>query len=353
LFDNCVTVSNIRAKATMVIAMDNAIGTVVNVNVVKDSVILAGGKTQSVLSQVVEGNIGNEDHRDVDGTMDNENNPEQVPTSQVVKVNIGSEYHRDVDVTMDNANFLEQPPTSQFVGVIDVKEVYEDVDVTMNEEDGNVVNVVNEDNPEQVVPSHVVEVNTVDKDPGNVDIAVDNENMKVVSLNEDKSEQVPTSQVAGVVNMDEVHADVKVSEANPEEVLSRQAVEMVIFFNSLMSRDVIDPDSNACADDENHEDHVDEIAIVIDSDSDSNGDVSDSDSGSDVIVVGSESDSDVDAEHDGDRGDMDVVDSDSNSNVIVVGFGSNSDSSRDSEYDEDVIEPWRDVVDNINPKGGY
>ena len=89
--------------------MDNAIG---NVNVVNDSAIMAGGKTQSVLSQVVEGNIGNEDHRDVDVTMDNENNPEQVPTSQVVEVKIGNEYHRDVDVTMDNKNNPEQVLTS-------------------------------------------------------------------------------------------------------------------------------------------------------------------------------------------------------------------------------------------------
>ena len=128
--------------------MDNAIGNMVNVKEVKYSVILAGGKTHSVLSQVVEGNIGNEDHRDVVVTMDNENNPEQVPTSQVVKVNIGNEYHRDMDVTMDNKNILEQAPTSQVVGMIDVNKVYEDVDVTVNEEGRNVVNVVNEDNPE-------------------------------------------------------------------------------------------------------------------------------------------------------------------------------------------------------------
>jgi hypothetical protein len=38
-----------------------------------------------VLSQVVKRNIGNEDHRDVDVTMDKEKKPEQVPTSQVVK----------------------------------------------------------------------------------------------------------------------------------------------------------------------------------------------------------------------------------------------------------------------------
>jgi hypothetical protein len=46
--------------------MDNAIGNVGNVNMVNDSAILAGGKTQSVLSQVVEGNIGG----DVDVTND-------------------------------------------------------------------------------------------------------------------------------------------------------------------------------------------------------------------------------------------------------------------------------------------
>jgi hypothetical protein len=86
--------------------MDNTIVNVVNenvnvvmnkenVNVVKDSAILARGKTQSMLSQVVEVIIGNEDHGDVDVTVDNANvvnvdsvnegNPEQVPTSQVAE----------------------------------------------------------------------------------------------------------------------------------------------------------------------------------------------------------------------------------------------------------------------------
>ena len=36
-------------------------------------------------------------------------------------------------------------------------------DVIVNKEDGNVGNVVNEDNPVQVWPSQVVEVHTVDK----------------------------------------------------------------------------------------------------------------------------------------------------------------------------------------------
>ena len=66
------------------------------VNVVNNSAILAGGKAQYLLSQVVKVNIGNEDHGEVDVTMDNENanmvnvdsvsegNPEQVLTGQVV-----------------------------------------------------------------------------------------------------------------------------------------------------------------------------------------------------------------------------------------------------------------------------
>ena len=122
--------------------MDNVNMNVVNVNVVKDSAILTGGKTQPVLSLVVEVNIGNKDHRDVDVTMDKENNPEQVPTSQVV-------------------------------GVIDMNEVYRDVDVTGNKEDGN---VVNKDNPEQVWPSQVVEVNIGNEDHRDVDVTMDNEN---------------------------------------------------------------------------------------------------------------------------------------------------------------------------------
>jgi hypothetical protein len=68
----------------------------VSLIVVKNSSILAGGKAQSLLSQVVKVNIGNEDHGEVDVTMDNENanmvnvdsvsegNPEQVLTGQVV-----------------------------------------------------------------------------------------------------------------------------------------------------------------------------------------------------------------------------------------------------------------------------
>ena len=76
--------------------MDKAKVNVVNGNVVNDSAILAGGKAQSLLSQVVKVNIGNEDHGEVDVTMDNENanmvnvdsvsegNPEQVLTGQVV-----------------------------------------------------------------------------------------------------------------------------------------------------------------------------------------------------------------------------------------------------------------------------
>jgi hypothetical protein len=98
--------------------MDNAIVNGVNVNVVNDSAILAGGKTQSVLSQVVEVNIGNEDHRDVDVTVDNEN---------ANMVNMDS-------VNEDNP---EQVSNSQVVGVINVNEVYGDVDVTVNKEDGN------------------------------------------------------------------------------------------------------------------------------------------------------------------------------------------------------------------------
>jgi hypothetical protein len=56
--------------------------------------------------------------------------------------------------------------TSQVVGVVKVNEVYVDVDVIMNDENVNVVNVVNEDTPEQVLLSQVVEVNIVNEDHG-------------------------------------------------------------------------------------------------------------------------------------------------------------------------------------------
>jgi hypothetical protein len=121
-------------------------------------------------------------------------------------------------------------------------------------------NMVNEDNPEQGLPSQVGELNIDDKDHededviytdsdmivdhGNVGIAVDNENMNMVSLNEDKSEQVSTSQVAGVANMDEVHVDMKVSEDKPDQALSRQVVEMDIGNKDHGHVDIIDSDSD-------------------------------------------------------------------------------------------------------------
>jgi hypothetical protein len=52
-----------------------------------------------LLSQVMDSEMGNVVNVNV--TMDNENNPEQVSTSQVVKVNIGNKDHMDV-VNADN-----------------------------------------------------------------------------------------------------------------------------------------------------------------------------------------------------------------------------------------------------------
>jgi hypothetical protein len=181
--------------------------------------------------------------------------------------------------------------------------------------------------------------------------------------------------------MDEVNIDMNVSvnEDHPEQVLPSQVEEMDIEDEDHGDVDMIDSDSNSdvivVRFGEYFEDHVDEIVIVIDSDS-----------YSDVIEVGigSDSDSDVDAEHDEDRGD--VINSDYNSDVIVVGIGSDSDSNVGSEYDEDVIKPLsahdyemfnnfdelpfcvsqkdergnmhkkpekKDMVDDINPEGGY
>jgi hypothetical protein len=101
-----------------------------------------------VLSQEVEVNIGNEDHREVEMTVDNKN---------ANLVNMDS-------VNKDNP---EQVPTSQVGGVINMNAVYGDMDVTNNKEDGN---VVNEDNPGQVLPKRVVEVNIVNEDHGDVDV---------------------------------------------------------------------------------------------------------------------------------------------------------------------------------------
>jgi hypothetical protein len=178
-----VNVVNVNVVNVNVVNVNVVNVNVVNVNVVKakDSAILAGGKAQSVSSQVVEVNKINPgqvlQHQvvdDVNVDVVNENNPGQVFQNQVgdngnmdnleqvllsledvnaVEVNIGNKDHREVGVTMDNENNPEQVPTSQVVDMINMKEVYGDVDVTLNEEDGNVVNMVNEDNPEQGLPS--------------------------------------------------------------------------------------------------------------------------------------------------------------------------------------------------------
>jgi hypothetical protein len=129
--------------------MDNAIGNVVNVNVVKakDSAILAGGKTQSVSSQVVKVNVVNEVnpgqvlHNQVvdDVNMDvvNEDNPGQVLQNQVG----------------DNGNVdkLEQVLLSlEDVDAVDAK-TKEKAENTVDAETKE--NMVNEDNPDQGLPS--------------------------------------------------------------------------------------------------------------------------------------------------------------------------------------------------------
>jgi hypothetical protein len=133
---------------------------------------------------------------------------------------------------------------------------------------------------------------------GNIDVNVVN----MDSMNEDKPEQVLTSQMAGVVNMNEVHADMNVivNENNPEQVLPRQVVEMNIIDDDHGDVDVID---------------------------------------SDAIVVGIRSNSDVDSDYDEDHGDVDEI-------VIVI------DSDVDSKHDEDVTELLRahecEVADNFS-----
>jgi hypothetical protein len=72
--------------------------------------------------------------------------------------------------------------TSQVVGVVNMNEVYVDVDMIMNDKNMNVVNVVNEDTPEQVLLSQVVEVNIVNEDHRDVDVIVDNKTVNVVNV---------------------------------------------------------------------------------------------------------------------------------------------------------------------------
>ena len=82
-------------------------------------------------------------------------------------------------------------PAIHSAGVVNMDKVYVEVDVI--DENVNVVNVRNKDNPEQALPSQVVEVDICDKDHGDVDVVEDNENMNVMNadnMNEGKSEQV-------------------------------------------------------------------------------------------------------------------------------------------------------------------
>ena len=59
--------------------------------------------------------------------------------------------------------------------------------MTVSDKDWNVVNVVNKDNPEQVLSSQVVEVDIVNEDHGDVDVISDNKNMNVVNMDSSSS----------------------------------------------------------------------------------------------------------------------------------------------------------------------
>jgi hypothetical protein len=147
--------------------MDNAIGNVVNVVKAKDSEILAGGKTQPVSNQVMEVNVMNKV------------NPGQVLQNQVVddvnmnvvnKDNPGQILQNQVE---DNGNVNKREQV--LLNVEDVNAV-DAVDAETKEKAVNAViaeaeeNMVNEDNPEQDLPSQVGEKNIVDEEQEDEDV---------------------------------------------------------------------------------------------------------------------------------------------------------------------------------------
>ena len=111
-----------------------------NVNVVNDSAILAGGKAQSLLSQVVEVNIVNKDYGDVIVNKDyvdvdenvnvvnvdsvNEDNPEQGLTSQVVGViNVNEDYVNILNMNIESVCALEVKDNVGVVAVLAIHSV--------------------------------------------------------------------------------------------------------------------------------------------------------------------------------------------------------------------------------------
>jgi hypothetical protein len=93
-----------------------------------------------------------------------------------------------------------------------------DMDGLVDDKNLDLVNVRNKENPEQALPTQVVDVNISNKDHG--DGVEDIENMSVMNadnVNKGKPEQVLTSQVAGMVSMNEVNEDVDVTMNNVDE----------------------------------------------------------------------------------------------------------------------------------------
>jgi hypothetical protein len=115
---NVVNMNVVNVNVNVVNENVNVLMNNANVNEVKDSAILAGGKTQSVLSQVVEVNIGSKDHRDVDVTVDNEN-------TNVVNVNDGNPEGRHNDEKTADVNNVRED-------VHDKPEKRDDIDSNLN-----------------------------------------------------------------------------------------------------------------------------------------------------------------------------------------------------------------------------
>jgi hypothetical protein len=152
--------------------MDNEI---VNVVKAKDSATLAGGKTQSVSSQVVEVNVVKEVNPgqvlqnqvvdDVNVDVVNEDNPGQVLQNQVGD-NGNMENLEQVLLSLEEVNAVDAVDAETKEKAVNAVDA-ENKDKAVNAvEDGN---MVNKDNPEQVVEMNIVnedhrEVDMIDSD---------------------------------------------------------------------------------------------------------------------------------------------------------------------------------------------
>jgi hypothetical protein len=231
--------------------MDNLIMNVnVNMVKVKDSAILAGGKTQSVSSQAVEMNVVNKVNPgqvlqnqvvdDVNVDVVNKDNPGQVLQSQVGD-NGKVDKLEQVLLSLEDVNNGD---------AVDAETKEKAVNAVNTETDEN---MVDEDNPEQGLPSQVEEMNIVDEDQGDENVI----NPDPDADAEHDEDQGDVDELGIVIDSDSDSDVIVVGIGSDFDGDFGVDDEYDEFFGDI---DVIHPDSDS-----------DVIVVGIGSDSDSNG----------------------------------------------------------------------------------